>query len=287
MENLLQKDPDINLVYTINEPAAAGAYEALKAAGKEKDVTIVSVDGGCPGVENVKQGVIGATSQQYPLKMAEMGVQAVVDFAKDGTKPEATAGQGLRRHRRHADHRRAGRRRRVRGHGVRPRELLGLGRHVESVPEARPGAAGRRDGRDRRGRAAGHARHPRSTTSCTRNATLGPLFVLVLAVIIFSLDRRPVPAAGQPLADRPAGDGRRHPGHRPDADHPHGRHRPVGRRDHGALVDRDGQAVGRPGRAGPARAAHRLRRRAPRAACSTGCSSRGCGCRRSSSRSAR
>ena len=36
MENLLQRDPDINLVYTINEPAAAGAYEALKAAGKEK-----------------------------------------------------------------------------------------------------------------------------------------------------------------------------------------------------------------------------------------------------------
>ena len=93
MENLLQKDPNVNLVYTINEPAAAGAYEALKATGKEKDVTIVSVDGGCPGVENVKSGVIGATSQQYPLKMAEMGVKAIEDFAKDGTKPEPTAGK--------------------------------------------------------------------------------------------------------------------------------------------------------------------------------------------------
>ena len=93
MENLLQKDPTINLVYTINEPAAAGAYEALKAAGKEKDVTIVSVDGGCPGVENVKSGVIGATSQQYPLKMAEMGVEAVGTSPKDGTKPEPTAGK--------------------------------------------------------------------------------------------------------------------------------------------------------------------------------------------------
>jgi fructose transport system substrate-binding protein len=88
MENLLQKEPDINLVYTINEPAAAGAYEALKAAGKDKDVTIVSVDGGCPGVENVKQGIIGATSQQYPLKMAQMGVEAIKQFADDGTKPE-------------------------------------------------------------------------------------------------------------------------------------------------------------------------------------------------------
>jgi fructose transport system substrate-binding protein len=93
MENLLQKSPDLNLVYTINEPAAAGAYEALKAAGKEKDVTIVSVDGGCPGVENVKSGVIGATSQQYPLKMAEMGVEAIVDFAKNGDKPKPSGGK--------------------------------------------------------------------------------------------------------------------------------------------------------------------------------------------------
>jgi fructose transport system substrate-binding protein len=93
MENLLQKDPNINLVYTINEPAAAGAYEALKAAGKEKTVTIVSVDGGCPGVTNVKGGVIGATSMQFPLKMAALGVEAVSKFAKSGEKPANTAGK--------------------------------------------------------------------------------------------------------------------------------------------------------------------------------------------------
>jgi fructose transport system substrate-binding protein len=92
MENLLQRDPGINLVYTINEPAAAGAYEALKAAGKEQDVTIVSVDGGCPGVEDVKQGTIGATSMQYPLLMASMGVEAVVEFAGSGEEPEPTEG---------------------------------------------------------------------------------------------------------------------------------------------------------------------------------------------------
>jgi fructose transport system substrate-binding protein len=93
MENLLQRDPTINLVYTINEPAAAGAYEALKAAGVENNVTIVSVDGGCPGVEAVKAGQIGATSQQYPLKMAQLGTEALASFAKDGTKPQATAGK--------------------------------------------------------------------------------------------------------------------------------------------------------------------------------------------------
>jgi fructose transport system substrate-binding protein len=86
METCLQKDPNINLVYTINEPAAAGAYTALKNAGKADSVTIVSVDGGCAGVRNVQAGQIAATSQQYPLKMASLGVQAVVRYAKTGKK---------------------------------------------------------------------------------------------------------------------------------------------------------------------------------------------------------
>ena len=92
MENLLQKDPSINLVYTINEPAAAGAYEALKSFGLEKDVTIVSVDGGCPGVRNVRDNVIGATSMQFPLEMASQGVTSIVEFAKTGTRPTASDG---------------------------------------------------------------------------------------------------------------------------------------------------------------------------------------------------
>jgi len=95
MENLLQKDPTINVVHTINEPAAAGAYEALKAVGREKDVTIVSVDGGCPGVKNVADGVIGATSQQYPLMMAALGVEAIKKFADTGEKPKATEGKNF------------------------------------------------------------------------------------------------------------------------------------------------------------------------------------------------
>jgi fructose transport system substrate-binding protein len=92
MENLLQKDSTLSVVYTINEPTAAGAHEALKAAGREKDVLMTSVDGGCPGVQNVKAGVIGATSMQYPLLMASMGVEAVAEFAKSGKKPQATPG---------------------------------------------------------------------------------------------------------------------------------------------------------------------------------------------------
>jgi fructose transport system substrate-binding protein len=95
METLLQKDPGINLVYTINEPAAAGAYTALKQAGKDKQAMIVSIDGGCTGVGNVKKGVIAATSQQYPKNMAADGVKAIVNFAKTGKKVSGYTDTGV------------------------------------------------------------------------------------------------------------------------------------------------------------------------------------------------
>jgi len=95
MENCLQKAPDVNLVYTINEPAAAGAYNALKRAGKEKGVMIVSVDGGCQGIKDTAAGIIAATSQQYPLKMAAMGVAAGVEYAKTGKKASGYVDTGV------------------------------------------------------------------------------------------------------------------------------------------------------------------------------------------------
>ncbi len=96
METLLQKCPDVSVVYTINEPAAAGAWEALKAAGKDDgSVLVVSIDGGCPGVKDVEAGVIGATSQQYPHKMASMALEAIAEYAKSGKKPDVDPNLGF------------------------------------------------------------------------------------------------------------------------------------------------------------------------------------------------
>src|SRR3954454_23561276 len=87
MENLLQKNPDINSVYTINEPAAIGAATAIANAGKTDAIVVGSIDGGCSGVQAVQDGKIAATVMQFPSKMAVAGVDAAVAFAKDGTKP--------------------------------------------------------------------------------------------------------------------------------------------------------------------------------------------------------
>jgi fructose transport system substrate-binding protein len=87
MENLLQRNADINVVYTINEPAARGAYEAIKAKGRANEVIIGSIDGSCSGVADVKAGKVGATVMQFPQKMAAQGVDAVAEFAAGGKKP--------------------------------------------------------------------------------------------------------------------------------------------------------------------------------------------------------
>ena len=92
MENLLSKEPGITVVHTINEPTAAGAYTALKNAGKEKDVLMVSVDGGCKGVEAVQRGELGATAMQFPLLMASDGVDAIVKYASTQTVPPVSEG---------------------------------------------------------------------------------------------------------------------------------------------------------------------------------------------------
>lgn len=96
MEKCLAANSDINVVYTINEPTAFGAAEALKAAGKTigTDVIIVSVDGGLAGVEAVKAGEIQATSQQYPLLMASLGVEAIAAIAAGGAPPQNTSADG-------------------------------------------------------------------------------------------------------------------------------------------------------------------------------------------------
>lgn len=91
METCLTKNEDINVVYTINEPTAVGARAALQAAGVS-DAIVVSVDGGCAGVQNVQDGVIGATSQQYPLKMATLGMEAIATLVRTGETPETTEG---------------------------------------------------------------------------------------------------------------------------------------------------------------------------------------------------
>ena len=93
MENCLSANPNINVVYAINEPAAEGAYAALKAAGKTGQVMLFAIDGSCSGLKLVSSGEFTADATQYPGKMAALGVDAIAKLARGGSKPSVTAGK--------------------------------------------------------------------------------------------------------------------------------------------------------------------------------------------------
>jgi len=89
MNQVLAEHPDINVVYTVNEPAALGALAALEDADVDLDeVVLVSVDGGCRAMrEAVRPGDIDATAMQYPQNMAREGVRAIAAAVREGEAP--------------------------------------------------------------------------------------------------------------------------------------------------------------------------------------------------------
>lgn len=94
MENCLSANPDINVVYTINEPAGEGAYNALQAGGKTGAAKIYTIDGSCAGVKLVGSQ-FAADATQYPGMMASLGVDGIAQLAKGGPKPTATSGKSF------------------------------------------------------------------------------------------------------------------------------------------------------------------------------------------------
>jgi ribose transport system substrate-binding protein len=78
MESALSRFDKIDLVYAHNDPGAHGAYLAAQAAGREKDIKFVGIDG-LPqeGQAYVKQGILSA-SFEYPT-----GGKEAVETARD------------------------------------------------------------------------------------------------------------------------------------------------------------------------------------------------------------
>src|ERR1700712_2645596 len=93
MEQCLSRNPDINVLYTIKEPAGEGAYAALKADNHQDKAFIVSIDGSCQGMADVEKGIFAADATQYPGKMAQLGVAAIADVGKGSKPPSLPNGQ--------------------------------------------------------------------------------------------------------------------------------------------------------------------------------------------------
>ena len=86
-EDFVQGNKDLRAIFAINDPAALGAYTALKQVGMEKQVTIVGFDGEQAGKQAIKDGKIFADPVQYPDRMAQITIKSIIDYI-DGKKPE-------------------------------------------------------------------------------------------------------------------------------------------------------------------------------------------------------
>ena len=78
-EDLLTANPDLKAIYAACGPPAAGAARAIKNAGIASDkIILVGFDFCCGEEEALTAGVEDATVAQFPAKMAELGVDALV-----------------------------------------------------------------------------------------------------------------------------------------------------------------------------------------------------------------
>ncbi len=76
-ENVLQSDPDIKAIFGANDPAALGALQAVKAAGRD-DIVIVGFDADPQAVDAVANGEFAADIAQFPEVMGAVGVDLMV-----------------------------------------------------------------------------------------------------------------------------------------------------------------------------------------------------------------
>ncbi len=100
MAEILAEHADVNVIYTVNEPAALGALDALRDANVDLSRTIlVSIDGGCRAIKDaVRPGDIDATVMQFPENMAREGVRALATAIRAGENLSGNLDTGARTH---------------------------------------------------------------------------------------------------------------------------------------------------------------------------------------------
>ena len=78
-EDLLTANPDLKAIYAACGPPAVGAAQAIENAGIANDaIVLVGFDACCGELEKIASGQEDATVAQFPSKMAELGVDALV-----------------------------------------------------------------------------------------------------------------------------------------------------------------------------------------------------------------
>jgi len=86
-QNILQAHPEVNALFAASDLMALGATEAIAAAGKTGQITVVGFDAQPEARQAVAKGIMAATVAQNPATMGRIAVESAARLLKGETLP--------------------------------------------------------------------------------------------------------------------------------------------------------------------------------------------------------
>ena len=88
MQNMLQSHPDIQAIFACNDVMALGAVEAIAAANRTKDLTVVGFDAQDDARKAIREGRMAATVAQSPREMGRTAMISAARLLRGETIPQ-------------------------------------------------------------------------------------------------------------------------------------------------------------------------------------------------------
>lgn len=88
MENILQANKDLDIVWGQNDNMALGALQAIEAAGLQDKVKVIGYNGDKEALENVKSGRLVATMKSQPVEIGKAIIDEIVPLLIAGKRSE-------------------------------------------------------------------------------------------------------------------------------------------------------------------------------------------------------
>jgi ABC-type sugar transport system substrate-binding protein len=86
---LVRADPHLDGFFAVNDLMALGVADAVRAAGKRRDVTVVGFDGIPQALAAISRGALSATVAQYPYTMGQLAIEACLAALRGDRVPAA------------------------------------------------------------------------------------------------------------------------------------------------------------------------------------------------------
>ena len=97
-QDILEKNPQLDGIFAINDPSALGAVAAIENAGRSGRIKVIGFDGQPEARQAIKDGKIYADAVQYPQKIGELTIQRIARYmAGEKIEPQMLIPTGLYR----------------------------------------------------------------------------------------------------------------------------------------------------------------------------------------------